>query len=143
MTYIKDVVQKIIDLLQAGSGLSSPSSIKDYYFGAPKSPPKRYPVIYVQFNGREPTGVADISRFLYSLGVEVGIIDRKTNEDDAEKSVYDKIEAVETVLDAHPTLDGLVVKELEPRRVEVAHAVDGDYAVTVGKIHASWRKWLP
>lgn len=144
MTYIQDVVQKVIDILDADASLSSPTNIRRYYFGAPKDIPPRLPIIYVQFNGREYTGESDISRFLHALEIEIGIIDRHVNEDTAEKSVFDKIEAVETALDGNPTLDSLVVSnELSPREVEVVHGADERYAVTVGKIFCLYRKWLP
>ncbi|MEM2339251.1 MAG: hypothetical protein QXW83_03515, partial [Nitrososphaerales archaeon] len=88
MTYIKDITQKIIDLLKADVNLSEPDKIAKYYFGIPKKV-EYYPIIYVQFNGRDYTGKADINRFLYSLKYEIGIVDRQVSEDDAEKSVYD------------------------------------------------------
>lgn len=139
---LKEITQKIIDLLKANENLSEPNKIAKYYFGIPKRI-EYYPIIYVQLNSREYAGKADINRFLYSLKYEIGIVDRQVNEDDAEKSVYDKIEHIEVVLDANPTLDNLVIKELEPREIRILRAVEEDFAIAWAQIFASWRVWLP
>lgn len=143
MTYIKDMVQKYIDLLKAQTGLEEPSDIKKYHFGAPKKTPTRYPVIYVQLDERTYSGESDINRYLYDHRFEIGVMDRVVREDDAEKSVYDKIELIDTVLDANPTLDGLAVDQSLPRDYTVVHATEGNYALAFARITDVKRKWLP
>ncbi|MDW8044715.1 MAG: hypothetical protein RMJ31_02945, partial [Nitrososphaerota archaeon] len=70
MVYLKEITQKIIDLLRANEHLSEPDKIAKYYFGMPVKI-EYYPIIYVQLNSREYAGKADISRFLYSLKYEI------------------------------------------------------------------------
>ena len=139
----KAIVQKIIDLLKANTNLSEPSSIRKWYFGIPVKP-IGYPFGYVQWNGRNPaSGRHSFGRFHYDLSFEIGISDRSVNEDDAEKSVYDKIGYVEDVLNSNPTLGGLVESEPQPREITIQHISLQDYAVAVARIFHHTRKWIP
>lgn len=138
----KEIVQKIIDLLKTDADLSEPSKIKKYYFGVPIKPPDRYPAIYVQFSDRKSTGKANIKQFLYNLTFEIGVADKAVKEDDAEKSVYDKIEKVENVLRGNSTLDGLVADNKLPWDVEIIRAREEDYAVAMARIFSIFQKWM-
>jgi len=138
----KEITQKIIDLLKADADLSEPSKIKKYYFGVPVKPPDRYPTVYVQFDGRRATGKANIKQFLYELTFEVGIADRAVKEDDAEKSVYDKAEKVESVLRANPDLAGLVADTRSEWEIEVVRAREEDYAISMARIFCTFQKWM-
>src|SRR3990170_1057390 len=136
-TWIKDSVQKILDIIDASADATlSGIPTESFLFGAPKTPPSRLPAIYCQFNGLTPTGKGDVAKWLYVAEFEVGIIDSDTREDNAEKSVYDKIEAVFTALDTDETLSGNMDSDkVEPRPVTVDHLMDKqDYAFTVAKI---------
>ncbi|NWG09035.1 MAG: hypothetical protein HXX80_01765 [Nitrososphaerales archaeon] len=139
----KEITQKIIDLLKAHADLICPTKIKEYHFGAPVTFAKvRYPAIYVQFNGRRVSGKANVNQFLYDLVFEIGVADRSVKEDDAEKSVYDKAEAIDSVLRDNPTLDGLVSDMRLARDIEVVHATESDYAVAIARVIHVARKWM-
>ena len=140
MTY-KDIIQKVIDLLEADANLSEPDKIRKYYFGLPTRF-DLYPFIYVQWNERKATGKANISQLEYDLILEIGIADKAINEDDAEKSVYDKIEHIENVLNNNPSLDGLVSDVKLPRSIEIIRMTDRDYAVAFARVLHSVRKWM-
>ncbi|MEM3708826.1 MAG: hypothetical protein QXF43_04200 [Nitrososphaerales archaeon] len=140
---LKDIVQKIIDLLKADSDLSYPDKIKEYHFGAPITFAKiRYPSIYVQFNSRKYSGKANVNQFLYDLIFEIGIADRSVKEDEAEKSVYDKAEIIDNILSNNPSLDGLVANISLPREIEIVHASSEDYAVAIARLYYIARKWI-
>lgn len=138
----KEIVEKVIELLKADSSLSEPEKVAKYYFGAPIGSTV-YPYCYVQFVRKSATGISEITRFLYGLTFEIGFVDRNVDQDVAERSVYDKLERAEEVLDSNPTLDGLVEKEYEPREVAILRAREEDYAVAYGQLFATWRRWMP
>ena len=140
MTY-KEIIQKVIDLLKADANLSEPDKIKKYYFGIPIRF-DLYPFIYVQWNERRATERANISQFEYELILEIGIADKAVNEDIAEKSVYDKIEYIESALNSNPSLDGLVSDVKLPRSVEIVRMSDRDYAVAFVRLLHTVRKWM-
>ncbi len=140
MTY-KEIIQKVIDLLKADANLSEPDKIKKYYFGIPIRF-DLYPFIYVQWNERRATERGNISQFEYELILEIGIADKAVNEDIAEKSVYDKIEYIENVLNSNPSLDGLVSDVKLPRSVEIVRMSDRDYAVAFVRLLHTVRKWM-
>jgi len=140
LTY-KEIIQKVIDLLKADANLSEPDKIKKYYFGIPIRF-DLYPFIYVQWNERRATERGNISQFEYELILEIGIADKAVNEDIAEKSVYDKIEYIENVLNSNPSLDGLVSDVKLPRSVEIVRMSDRDYAVAFVRILHTVRKWM-
>jgi len=140
LTY-KEIIQKVIDLLKADANLSEPDKIKKYYFGIPIRF-DLYPFIYVQWNERRATERGNISQFEYELILEIGIADKAVNEDIAEKSVYDKIEYIENVLNSNPSLDGLVSDVKLPRSVEIVRMSDRDYAVAFVRLLHTVRKWM-
>ncbi|MCP8308684.1 MAG: hypothetical protein H3Z53_05315 [archaeon] len=140
MTY-KEIIQKTIDLLKADENLSEPDKIKKYYFGLPIRF-DLYPFIYVQWSERKATGKASISQFEYELILEIGVADRSIDEDIAEKSVYDKIEYIENVLNSNPSLDGLVSDVKLPRSIEIVRMSDRDYAVAFARLLHGARKWM-
>ncbi len=140
MTY-KEIVQKTIDLLKADENLLEPDKIKRYYFGVPVRF-DLYPFIYVQLNERRPSGKANVHQFEYDIILEIGIADRAVNEDDAEKSVYDKIEYIENVLNTNPSLDGLVSDVKLPKSIEIVRMSDRDYAVAFARLFHDVRKWM-
>jgi hypothetical protein len=134
----KEIVSKIIDILKSNPNLSS---VKEYYFSSPISF-KRFPFIYVQLNGRRYSGKANVNQFLYDLIIEIGIADKAIKEDEAEKSIYDKIEAIDDALNNNPSLDGLVSDMMMPRDIEIIHAFEGDYSIALAKIIHVARKWI-
>jgi hypothetical protein len=134
----KEIVQKLIDVLKASPDLAN---VKDYYFSSPISF-KRFPFIYVQLNGRRFSGKANVNQFLYDLIIEIGIADKAIKEDEAEKSVYDKIETIDDALNSNPSLDGLVSDMKMPRDFEIVHALEGDYSIALAKIIHVARKWI-
>jgi len=140
LTY-KEIIQKTIDLLKADENLSEPDKIKKYYFGLPIRF-DLYPFIYVQWSERKATGKASISQFEYELILEIGVADRSIDEDIAEKSVYDKIEYIENVLNSNPSLDGLVSDVKLPRSIEIVRMSDRDYAVAFARLLHGARKWM-
>ncbi|MCP8316518.1 MAG: hypothetical protein H3Z51_06625 [archaeon] len=140
MTY-KEIIQKVLDLLKADENLSEPDKIKKYHFGLPIHL-DLYPFIYVQWNERRATGKANISQFEYELILEIGVADRSIDEDIAEKSVYDKIEYIESELNGNPSLDGLVSDVKLPRSVEIVRMSDRDYAVAFARLLHAVRKWM-
>ena len=137
----KEIIQKVIDLLKVDSNLLENSIIKKYYFGVPLKF-LDYPSIWVQLNERRETGRNALNQVLYDYVIEVGVIDRAINEDDAEKSVYDKLELVEAILDDNPTLAGLVDDIKPAKGIEIIHASESDYAISIGRLLFSARKVL-
>ena len=134
----KEIVQKIIDILKSNPDLSS---VKEYHFSSPINF-KRYPFIYVQFEGRKYSGKANLNNFLYDLIFEIGVADRSVKEDEAEKSVYDKVEAIDNSLNNNPSLDGLVSDIKLSRDIEIVHASESDYAVALARVIHVARKWI-
>ncbi len=151
MTY-RETVQKIIDIFNADTGLKDaeqiggPGSagIMKWYFGRPtRISGLTTPLGYVQWNGREAAGPKNISQILYNLKFEIGIIDQAAVEDDAEKSIYDKVESVENVLLGNKTLDGLVDDEGKtPITIQVFDISANNYARRLAALQYIARKWM-
>ena len=136
MTY-KEIAQKLIELLESKEGLGF-----EWMFGTPKRF-RSYPSGWVSFLRKEESGEASTSYHLYELVYEVGIADRSVDEDEAEMSVYDKVELVEEVIDGNPSLDGLVEDMPSPKRVYIEPYREGkDYAITIGRIVLTFKKWM-
>ncbi|MCL4436141.1 MAG: hypothetical protein M1503_10165 [Thaumarchaeota archaeon] len=151
MTY-RQIVQKIIDSLNADASMKDaeqaggPGSagMMKWHFGRPVNlSGLPTPFGYVQFNGRDATGHSNVSQILYDLRFEIGIVDQAAVEDDAEKSVYDKIESVETVLLADKTLGGLVDDEGKtPYAVQVFDVPSKNYARRLIALNYVARRWM-
>ena len=151
MTY-RQIVQKIIDSLNADasmkdaeqSGGPGSAGMMKWHFGRPVNlSGLPTPFGYVQFNGRDATGHSNVSQTLYDLRFEIGIVDQAAVEDDAEKSVYDKIESVETVLLADKTLGGLVDDEGKtPYAVQVFDVPSKNYARRLIALNYVARRWM-
>ena len=102
----KEIVEKIIELLKADSELAEPSKIRRYFFGYPPKPTV-YPFISVRWAGG-PVSQESAGKERYEMRFEILIVDQSPSEDQAERSVMDKAERVDDVLEADVTLGGLV-----------------------------------
>ena len=100
----KEIVEKILNLLQADATLSQ--TVKKWYFGFPPNP-TQFPYIAVKFRGSR-VRVETSYKERYEMDFEILVVDTSMKEDDAEKSVMSLVETVDNVLDGNPTLDGLV-----------------------------------
>jgi len=136
-----EIVEKYIDVMRTHPALKETLGIT-YHFGAPITA-HRYPLIYVQWLGREYGGRSDLHRFQYNLRFEIGVIERHVASDEAEKELYRLIEAVEEALNSNPTLDGLVEDEPEPRVIEVMRGSEQDYTLALARIIDVKKVWLP
>jgi len=103
---LEEVTQKIIDILQADSELTS----LNYYFGPPFT--RKTPFVYVKWIGG-PIKQESLQSKLWSHRWKVVVVDSAKEDDVAEKSVMDKIERIYEVLKANPTLGG-VVRDSQP-----------------------------
>ena len=130
---------KYIDVMRSNPDLKG---VAAYHFGAPINP-YQYPLVYVHWLGREYSGRSDLHRFQYNLKFEIGVITRHAVAEEAEKELYRLVEAIENVLNANPTLDGLVEEEPEPRSVEVMRGSEQEYAVALARIIDVKKVWLP
>lgn len=114
---IKEVADKIIVLLKG-----DPSLNFDWYFEPPIRA-SRFPYGFVDYAGgafeRRTKEEA-----LFNWTYYVVIVDRKRSDtDDTERAVMDRIEKAMDILRSNPTLDGLVEDS------EIT-AVEGDYVIT-------------
>ena len=134
-----EIVQKYIDVMRSNPDLKE---VAAYHFGAPLTI-YQYPLIYVQWLGREYSGRSDLHRFQYHLKFEIGVVMRHAVPEEAEKGLYRLVEAIEAALNANPTLDGLVEEEPEPRSVEVLRGSEQDYALALARIIDVKKVWLP
>ena len=134
-----EIVQKYIDVMRSNPDLKE---VAAYHFGAPLTI-YQYPLIYVQWLGREYSGRSDLHRFQYHLKFEIGVVMRHAVPEEAEKWLYRLVEAIEAALNANPTLDGLVEEEPEPRSVEVLRGSEQDYALALARIIDVKKVWLP
>ena len=103
----QEIVNKIITLLKADANLAEPDKIKKYYLGRPAIW-HNYPFISVRWVGG-PINPETTVKERYEHDFEILVADRSIHEDYAEKKVMDFAEDIDRVLDANPTLDGLVV----------------------------------
>lgn len=132
----KEITQRIIDILKANANLTEPDKIRKYWFGVPKTPSTPgYPYIYVQFDAK-PDIPATVSKSKQTMRFRVAVFSRDTREDNAEKDVYDKAEAIEAALKGNRDLrnpsTGLDPLALDSHPIETRAgipAVEGDYAV--------------
>ncbi|MEM3386273.1 MAG: hypothetical protein QXN08_01175 [Nitrososphaerales archaeon] len=134
-----ELVHKYIEVMRSNPTLKD---VAAYHFGIPFTA-YRYPLIYVQWLGKEYSGRSDLHRFQYILRFEIGVIERHASEDEAEKTIYRLIEGVEEALNSNPTLDGLVENEPEPRVIEVARGSEQDYALAWARIIDLKKVWTP
>lgn len=129
---LQAITQKIIDLLVAhssGSGyvhiLAVPAA--NFFFGPPFTRNKN-PFCYVSWAGG-PIKAHSANTEEWDFNWQVVVVDVAKTDDDAEKSVMDKIEEVREILRENRTLDGLVIDSQ-------AVAAEGE-VMTVG---ADWGK---
>jgi hypothetical protein len=134
-----EIVQKYIDVMRSNPDLKEVSA---YHFGAPTTI-HQYPLIYVQWLGREYSGSSDLHRFQYNLKFEIGVVMRHAVAEEAEKGLHRLVEAIEAALNSNPTLDGLVEGDPEPRSIEVMRGSEQDYALALAKIIDVKKVWLP
>ncbi len=136
MTY-KEIAQKLVELFSSREGLEF-----EWMIGLPKGF-KSYPSGWVSFVRKEGGGEASTSGYLYELVYEVGVADRSVDEGEAEESVYEKVELIEEAVDSNPSLDGLVEELPTPKKVYIEPYKEGrDYAVTVGRVVFTFKKWM-
>lgn len=98
---LKEVTQKIIDILKADEQLSG----LEYFFGPPIT--RKTPFIYVNWVGG-PITQESLETVVWRHRWEVVVVDSSKKDDEAEKSVMDKAERIYNVLKANASLKGLV-----------------------------------
>lgn len=148
----RQVVQKIIDELNSDSvtkdaeqtGSPGSAGVIKWHFGRPVDlSGLPTPFGYVQWNGREATASRSVEKILYDLRFEVGVVDQAAVEDDAEKSIYDKVESVESVLLSDKTLGGLVDDTGRvPYSIVVLDVPAGSYARRLAVLNYVARRWM-
>jgi len=105
----KEIIQKIINILKADDALKTPDIIRKYYFGYPPSHLAHfYPFIAVKLvppGGVEPhTALKEKHILTIRIIVEIQYI----RDDESEKGCLDFLDKIEDIMDANPTLEGLV-----------------------------------
>jgi hypothetical protein len=111
---LKEISQKIIDLLKADvATLKIP--VDNFFFGPPFTRNKN-PFCYVAWAGG-PIQPHSANTEEWDFNWHVVIVDVAKTDDDAEKSVMDKIERARVVLKGNRTLEGLVV-DSQPSAME-------------------------
>jgi len=103
----KEIIDKIIAILKAYTGLIEPTDIRKYFVGEPLKI-YDYPTIYVELEqdalDKETT---DKTRHLMDFGIVV--VNRNADPEKADKDALDLAEKVRAALEANATLDALVL----------------------------------
>ncbi len=101
---LKEVTQKIVDLLKADQQLGIPP--QNIFFGPPLAR-NISPFAYVEWNGG-PVRIEAFGHELWLHEWSIYIFEAAQLDDVAEKNVLEKAERAREVLRRNPTLDGLV-----------------------------------
>lgn len=129
MIGLEKVQQKIIDLLKGSSSLSS---VAKWFYGEPEPSLTLYPFISVaQVSG--PVEPMTVEAHVWTLRYQILIVDRNADNDAAEKSVQEKVEAVVQTLQSNNTLDGLV-SSLRFTLLEFDRVRAEDYALAAARL---------
>ena len=102
----KEIIQKILDLLGANEGFKA--DVKEYYFGqrAIDDPRVRYPHVFADMDRDDVKPF--VGKEKHEMFYFVGITEKHADKDVALKFVQDKAEKIQNILNANPTLGGLV-----------------------------------
>lgn len=101
---LKEITQKILDMLKADPGLGIPEA--NFFFGPPFTR-DRMPFCYAVWAGG-PIRVESFDNEVWQHEWSVVIVDVAKEDNVAEKSVLDKIERARAILASDRTLGGLV-----------------------------------
>jgi len=120
---IKEIQQKILSLLQADENLSG--MVKKWYYGEADPNLVIYPFCsVVQLSS--PAEAFTVDKHRFTLRFLIMFVDRRAENDQAEKSVQDMVEYAVKVLKENHTLDGLATTTLFPS-LEFTRAREQDY----------------
>ena len=125
---LEDITQRFIDQMKAFTGLESPANVAKYHFGRPPRF-QAYPAIFVQWAGSEvdeelSTMNRDFVRDLW----DIVVVHRSAHEDDATKTVYDRIEKVKDAVYGDRSLNNFVETTLLIGRVAEV-SVEKNYTI--------------
>ena len=102
---LKQIQQKILDLLQADSGLKD--TVKKWFYGEADPNLVIYPFCSVM-QVSSPAEAFTVDKHRYTLRYLIMFADRRAENDVAEKNVQDMVESAVNVLKSSNTLDDLV-----------------------------------
>lgn len=102
----KEITQKILDLLEADADFKA--AVKEYYFGqrAIDDPRVRYPHVFADMDRDDVRPL--VGKEKHEMFYFIGVTEKHPDKDAALKFVQDKAEKIQSILNANPTLDGLV-----------------------------------
>ncbi len=102
----KEITQKILDLLEANVDFKA--DVKEYYFGqrAIDDPRVKYPHVFADMDRDDVKPF--VGKEKHEMFYFVGVTQKHADKDVALKFVQDKAEKIQNILNANPTLDGLV-----------------------------------
>ena len=102
----KEITQKILDLLEANADFKA--AVKEYYFGqrAINDPRVKYPHVFADMDRDDVRPF--VGKEKHEMFYFVGVTQKHADKDAALKFVQDKAEKIQNILNANPTLGGLV-----------------------------------
>jgi len=125
-------------LLRANADFKA--AVKEYYFGqrAINDPRVRYPHVFADMD-RDDVG-SFVGKEKHEMHYFVGITQRHPDKDVALKFVLDKAEKIQSILNADPTLGGLVEESHFVPSVIVDWVPTRDYTVVGARLTLYTRK---
>jgi len=134
----KQITQKILDLLEANADFKA--DVKEYYFGqrAIDDPRVRYPHAFADMDRDDVKPF--VGKEKHEMSYFVGITHRHPDKDVTLKFVQDKAEKIQNILNANPTLDGLVEESYFVPSVIIDWVPTRDYTVVGARLTLYARK---
>ena len=134
----KEIVQKILDLLEADADFKA--AVKEYYFGqrAIDDPRVKYPHAFADMDRDDVNPF--VGKEKHEMYYFVGVVERHPNKDVALKFVQNKAEKIQNILNANPTLNGLVEESYFVPSVIIDWVPTRDYTVVGARLTLYARK---
>ena len=134
----KEITQKLLDLLEANADFKA--AVKEYYFGqrAINDPRVRYPHAFADMDRDDVKPF--VGKEKHEMYYFVGIAHRHVDKDVALKFVQDKAEKIQNILNANPTLGGLVEESYFVPSVIIDWVPTRDYTVVGARLTLYVRK---
>ena len=134
----KEITQKILDLLEADADFKA--DVKEYYFGqrAINDPRVKYPHVFADMDRDDVRPF--VGKEKHEMFYFVGVTEKHPDKDVALKFVQDKAEKIQNILNANPTLDGLVEESYFVPSVIIDWVPTRDYTVVGARLTLYTRK---
>ena len=134
----REITQKVLDLLEADADFKA--DVKEYYFGqrAINDPRVRYPHAFADMDRDDVKPF--VGKEKHEMFYFVGVTEKHPDKDVALKFVQDKAEKIQNILNANPTLDGLVEESYFVPSVIIDWVPTRDYTVVGARLTLYTRK---